>query len=199
MAGREDQGTDPLFGSDATSGDGVGPLPGFVLPVLELPTVGPDGTVRGVAGGADPVEEPSAGTDPADPLPRARTVGEEAARRGLVPGRATAPAEAARPVPPVAPDPAPPGPPAVPGPGPLTGPRPTPPIRPGTGPARSGRLAGGARRADPSPRPRVEPEPSILGLSRRSHSRLGSRLFTLFFVAVYAVIVIQLVVALLGG
>jgi hypothetical protein len=41
-------------------------------------------------------------------------------------------------------------------------------------------------------------EPSILGISRHSRSRLGSRLFTWFFVVVYAVILVQMIVALLA-
>jgi len=44
----------------------------------------------------------------------------------------------------------------------------------------------------------VPDEPSILGFSRHSRSRLGSRLFTLFFVLVFTVIVVQTVVALLN-
>lgn len=48
-------------------------------------------------------------------------------------------------------------------------------------------------------RPRIETEPGILGLSRRSRSRLGSRAFTLLFVVVFTLIVVQLVVALLEG
>lgn len=49
-------------------------------------------------------------------------------------------------------------------------------------------------------RPRVEPDhDSLFGLTRRSHSRLGSRLFTGFFVFVFALIVVHLVVVLLNG
>ena len=47
-------------------------------------------------------------------------------------------------------------------------------------------------------RPPVVAEPSILGISRHSRSRLGSRLFTWFFVVVYAVILVQMIVALLA-
>jgi len=39
----------------------------------------------------------------------------------------------------------------------------------------------------------------ILGLTRVSRSRLGSRLFTWFFVFVYLVIVIQLIWSILQG
>jgi hypothetical protein len=37
----------------------------------------------------------------------------------------------------------------------------------------------------------------ILGLTRHSRSKLGSRLFVLFFVFIYALILIQLVFSLL--
>ncbi|GAA3248951.1 hypothetical protein GCM10017691_59590 [Pseudonocardia petroleophila] len=50
-----------------------------------------------------------------------------------------------------------------------------------------------------SARPPVVEEPSILGLSRRARSRLGSRLFTLFFVAVFTLIAVQMVLAILYG
>lgn len=46
-------------------------------------------------------------------------------------------------------------------------------------------------------RPRIEPEQGILGLSRHTRSRLGSRLFNLFFVCVFGLILVQMVVALL--
>jgi hypothetical protein len=50
----------------------------------------------------------------------------------------------------------------------------------------------------PEARPRVVDEVGIVGFSRRSRSRVGSKLFTLFFVFVFAVIFVQLVVALLN-
>lgn len=46
-------------------------------------------------------------------------------------------------------------------------------------------------------RPRIVEDPVILGLTRVSRSRLGSRLFMLFFVFVYVVILAQLIVSLL--
>lgn len=49
----------------------------------------------------------------------------------------------------------------------------------------------------PAARPTVVDELAILGLSRRSRSRRGSRLFTAFFVFVFAVILVQMVVELL--
>jgi len=51
----------------------------------------------------------------------------------------------------------------------------------------------------PEARPRIVQDPVILGLSRVSRSRLGSRLFTWFFVFVYLVIVIQLIWSILQG
>lgn len=51
--------------------------------------------------------------------------------------------------------------------------------------------------ARPPARPRIEPEPAILGLSRHTRSRLGSRLFNLFFVFVFVLIAVQMVVVLL--
>lgn len=48
-------------------------------------------------------------------------------------------------------------------------------------------------------RPRIVEEPSILGLSRRTRSRIGSRLFTLFFVAVFTLIAVQMMVEILSG
>ncbi len=48
-------------------------------------------------------------------------------------------------------------------------------------------------------RPPVVEEPEILGLSRLMRGRVGSRLFTLFFTAVFALIVVQMLVELLRG
>jgi hypothetical protein len=47
------------------------------------------------------------------------------------------------------------------------------------------------------PRPRIVEEPGILGLSRLTRGRFGSRLFTLFFVLVFTVIAVQMVVSIL--
>jgi hypothetical protein len=49
----------------------------------------------------------------------------------------------------------------------------------------------------PPPRPRIVDEPGILGLSRLTRSRFGSRLFNLFFVLVFTVIVVQMIYAIL--
>jgi hypothetical protein len=51
----------------------------------------------------------------------------------------------------------------------------------------------------PPPRPRIVDEPGILGLSRLTRGRFGSRLFNLFFVLVFAVIVIQMISAILDN
>jgi hypothetical protein len=48
-------------------------------------------------------------------------------------------------------------------------------------------------------RPPVSAEPGILGLSRLTRGRVGSRLFTLSFVAVFALILVQMLVAILYG
>jgi hypothetical protein len=46
-------------------------------------------------------------------------------------------------------------------------------------------------------RPRIVDDTSILGLTRHSRSRLGSRVFTLFFVFVFGLILVQLIASLL--
>jgi hypothetical protein len=58
-------------------------------------------------------------------------------------------------------------------------------------PGRTAPLAG------PPARPRIVEDPGILGLSRRSRSRVGSLLFTWFFVLVFTLIVVQMVASLL--
>jgi hypothetical protein len=45
-------------------------------------------------------------------------------------------------------------------------------------------------------RPPVRPDPHIVGLSRRLRGRLGSRAFTLVFVGIYLLILVQLIVSL---
>ena len=88
-----------------------------------------------------------------------------------------------------------------------------PPATPAAEPATSAAVRGADPAPQPSPpaptvwvpphmptRPRiVDDEPAILGLTRRSHGRLGLYAFRLFFLAVFAVIVLDLVVVLLGG
>ncbi len=68
---------------------------------------------------------------------------------------------------------------------------------PGPGSDRSERPSARSQ-ADGPDRPPIGEEPAILGLSRLSRGRLGSRLFTWFFVLVFAVILIQLIVVLLN-
>jgi len=65
--------------------------------------------------------------------------------------------------------------------------------------ARRPAVPGELRAPVRSARPRVVEEPSILGLSRRTRSRAGSRLFTLFFVAVFTLIALQMVLEILYG
>lgn len=75
---------------------------------------------------------------------------------------------------------------------PLPHPRPAPDHRP------SHVLVPGRGGLGPA-RPRVVEEPGILGLSRLTRGRVGSRLFTLFFVAVFALIFVQMLVTLVHG
>lgn len=55
------------------------------------------------------------------------------------------------------------------------------------------------RPAVQSARPRIVEDTGILGLSRLTRGRVGSRLFTLFFVAVFTLIALQMVLELLHG
>ena len=60
--------------------------------------------------------------------------------------------------------------------------------------------APGVHRAPPlRARPPVVGEPEFLGLSRLARGRVGSRLFTLFFVAVFTLIAVQTLVEILHG
>lgn len=64
-----------------------------------------------------------------------------------------------------------------------------------------GREPSRGRRSDIPPRPHARPrivdDPAILGLSRVSRGRVGSRLFTWFFVFVFTLIAVQMVVSIL--
>jgi hypothetical protein len=197
---------DALFGGDGTGDDttaeggpdGVGPLPGFELPVLKVPAVSAEGVVTGV----DALEEDdsAAGPAPAVPPPPVRAV--PGARNGspssngavrpasegpLEAGPRTDRAEpAARETPPVPST----RPAAVSGTGAHTFPSPRP-----TAPPPSRHRPPVPPR--PDARPRIPDEPGILGLSRVSRSRIGSRLFTWFFVLIFTLIAVQMVVALL--
>lgn len=48
-------------------------------------------------------------------------------------------------------------------------------------------------------RPPVRPDPQIVGLSRRLRGRVGSRAFTLVFVGIYLLILVQLIVSLMNS
>ena len=65
-----------------------------------------------------------------------------------------------------------------------------PPRRPAV-PGRAERIPG------PPPMPRITEEPAILGLSRLTRGRFGSRVFTWFFVLVFTLIAVQMVVSIL--
>jgi hypothetical protein len=67
--------------------------------------------------------------------------------------------------------------------------------RPPTPPA----PAGVHRPAPLRARPPVVEDPGILGLSRLTRGRVGSRVFTLFFVAVFTLIAVEMLVELLHG
>jgi hypothetical protein len=71
------------------------------------------------------------------------------------------------------------------------------PVRPVT--ELAARRATVHRPAVLSARPRIEDDPAILGLSRLTRGRVGSRLFTLFFVGVFTLIALQTVLELLYG
>jgi hypothetical protein len=68
--------------------------------------------------------------------------------------------------------------------------------RSGRQPTRSG-PGGAAESVRPSTRPPIGQDPAILGLSRISRGRVGSRVFTVFFVLVFVVIFVQMLFALL--
>jgi hypothetical protein len=65
------------------------------------------------------------------------------------------------------------------------------------GPPRPGRPPGPGPTDQPEARPPVVEELAVLGFSRHLRSRIGTRLFTWFFVLVFAVILVQLISSLL--
>jgi hypothetical protein len=71
------------------------------------------------------------------------------------------------------------------------------PLRPVTDLA--ARRAAVLRPAVQTARPRIDDDSGILGLSRLTRGRVGSRLFTLFFVGVFTLIALQMVLELLHG
>ncbi|MBP2365035.1 hypothetical protein [Pseudonocardia parietis] len=100
-------------------------------------------------------------------------------------------------------DTAPPAEDSVPGPRTPETPAPPPPRRAPAGPVRTlpsprrPRTAGQGvegpvyRPPAVSARPRVEPEPGLIGFSRLTRGRTGARVFTLVFVGIYLVILVQ--------
>ena len=76
---------------------------------------------------------------------------------------------------------------------------PTPPSGAPTTPSARRTASGAPLPPRPDARPRIVQDPVIIGLTRVSRSRLGSRLFTWFFVFVYLVIIVQLVWSILQG
>ncbi|HEY4418995.1 MAG TPA: hypothetical protein VGN22_05745 [Pseudonocardia sp.] len=65
------------------------------------------------------------------------------------------------------------------------------------GPSQPGRPSREAATDQPAARPRVVDELAVLGFSRHLRSRIGTRLFTWFFVLVFALIIVQLIASLL--
>jgi hypothetical protein len=45
-------------------------------------------------------------------------------------------------------------------------------------------------------RPRVEPDPSLFGFARHTRGRLGARVYTLFFMLVFALIIVQTIASI---
>jgi hypothetical protein len=64
-------------------------------------------------------------------------------------------------------------------------------------PPQHGRPPGEARTDQSEARPPVVDEIAVLGFSRHLRSRIGTRLFTWFFVLVFALIIVQLISSLL--
>jgi hypothetical protein len=198
---------DALFGQDGTGGitegpspDGIGPLPGFELPVVRLPVIGPDGSIRGLdAFDGDLDAGPPFGTAAAPPVTpqapgpaRAPAVDDPSPDRGHgqvhgVAGPTPWPTAAQRAA--LGADPT--GRPSLPA------ARHAPARRPAARPPLAAPEHAPARPL--TARPRVEHEPSLLGFTRRSSSRAGSRAFALFFVLVFTVIVVHMLVVLVNG
>ena len=77
----------------------------------------------------------------------------------------------------------------------------SPPFRAPSDEAEQRGAAASSSRAGPPGRPEARPpvveEIAVLGFSRHLRSRIGARLFTWFFVLVFALILVQLVASLL--
>jgi hypothetical protein len=69
--------------------------------------------------------------------------------------------------------------------------------QPRVAPSGDGQRGRPALPPGPPPRPPIVDDPGIWGLSRVARSRIGSRLFTWFFVLVFTVIVVQMVAAMI--
>lgn len=207
---------DALSGQDGTGGDGVGPLPGFELPVLRLPTLGPDGEIIGLD---EPEDDPDADLEPEDEPSVDQPVADEAiavafqstGRPPANAGRVVSTgllAGAAEPVGAPEPDPVadlPPVPVVEPDPPDAAAPEPPPPVQPAAPtPVRDTAFSvpvppTAVLPPRPYARPPVVDDAGILGLTRVSRSRVGSRLFTWAFVLIFTLIAVQMVVALLSG
>jgi hypothetical protein len=100
-----------------------------------------------------------------------------------------------------------PGPPAPRTPEPAVPPSPRPPLRTPPVPrpplpsprrppvVRTGPVVPNAADSRAS-RPRVDPDPSLFGFARHTRGRIGARLFTLFFVLVFALILVQTIASI---
>lgn len=154
-------------------------------PSAEL--VGPPWTrVFGLRAVPDP--DPAAGPDP-DPATATDRL--TIVRPAQPPAPRAAPPEAPSKTPlKAAPTPAPEPPPKT----PLVAAPPSAPERPAAAPRPPVRAPN---RFSVAPRPTVVDDLSITGITRRSRGRWGSRAFTLFFVFVFAVILLQLIASLL--
>ncbi|MFC4943336.1 hypothetical protein [Pseudonocardia sp. GCM10023141] len=216
---------DALFGQDGT-GDGVGPLPGFELPVVRLPTIGLDGEITGLDeldadldAGAEappasrpPVAPPVALREP--PAPATPPSGARPANAGQVVSgwrMKTPPAPVAEPERRVDPPPDATAPPKIVRPevahtevAAFDEPTRDPGLPVERRPVPVARLPRPSMPAPnrlpprPEARPRVVDDGSLLGLTRHSRSKIGSRLFTWFFVAVFALILIQMIAVLMN-
>ncbi|TCK27845.1 hypothetical protein [Pseudonocardia endophytica] len=145
----------------------------------DVPARAADDGVPGASGekGAEPEDVPVAVVDTPEPA----TADDE-------PGRSPGPPAPRTPEPAVPPSPRTPlRTPLVPRP-PLPSPR-RPPV------VRTGPVVPNAADARAS-RPRVEPDPSLFGFARHTRSRLGARVFTLFFVLVFALILVQTIASI---
>jgi hypothetical protein len=181
---------DALFGQDGTSGDPAAPEPGGAGPA---------------SWNATPLTTPAA-PDPlviVDPVAGGMPGGARGSGPSITPGAARPSAWSAgplgpRPVPPPQMGAVPPvtgQPDAAAAPRPAAGCGPPSTSSPGT----RGRTArpGPAVPSRPEARPPVVDELAVLGFSRHLRSRVGTRLFTWFFVLVFALILVQLIASLL--